>query len=262
MDLFSRNNSLIYYNNLLVWFQKNKLLSFSLVNNRKSEIVLGDETSENNITSMNISANGTITVCNNNKFINVVKIGNSNFELIGRYFHPKRFNISIYRQNKNEIIIGDKFGDLYALNTNSISSMIEKGSNSVSSDSGSDLENVQENDLNNELIPKIGHLSTVTCSIVSHDSKFLFTGNKCGKIWVSNIDHLEHTLSILCGHSNSISSLCEVNINDSSQNLIVSSSLDRKIKLWDYLDGTEVDSINLEVSHTSISNNVNNYFDS
>ncbi|KAJ1611268.1 hypothetical protein OIY81_1588 [Cryptosporidium canis] len=252
MDLLNRNNSLIYCNELLIWFQKNKLFSFSPISHKRSEIVLGDETPENNIISMNISGNGIITVGNNSKLINIVKIHHYGFELLGQYLHSKRLNISIYRQDKSEIIIGDKFGDLYSLSFNSTPSIIEQGCLQEVSVEDSDDDNMQESSLNVGLVPKTGHLSTITCSAIDDNNKFLFTGNKCGKIWVSNIDNLENTVSILCGHSDAVSSICEVNIDDTSHHFIVSSSFDRRIKLWNYLDGTEIDTVNLEVSYNSL----------
>ncbi|OII74647.1 Rab2 GTPase [Cryptosporidium ubiquitum] len=247
MDLFSSNNSLIYYNAQLIWFQKNKLFLFSLTNSQKAEIILGNEMVENAVVSMGISANGIIVACSNNKVIYIVRICHSNFELIGQYLHSKRLNTSIFKPDTNEIIIGDKFGDLYLININNIHSIPSNHCNLSSLESDSDEENLQNN-MAGGIIPKMGHLSAVTCSIASYDYKFLFTGNKCGKIWISNLNYLEHTFSILCGHSDAISSICELNLIDESHKLIVSSSLDKRIKLWDYLDGTELDSINLEYS--------------
>ncbi|KAL5370445.1 hypothetical protein CPHLJ_1g2050 [Cryptosporidium parvum] len=244
IDLISGNNSLFYYNDQLIWFQKNKLFSLSLVDYQQSEIALGNE--EDTLVSVNISMDGTATACSSNKVIYIIKICNFSFQLIGRFIHSKRLNISIFKPDTNEVIIGDKFGDLYLLNASSIHSAIKNGRNLPSFDNHSDSEELLNNDMADCIIPKMGHLSTVTCSIVSHDSKLLFTGNKCGKIWVSNIKHLENTLSILCGHGGAISSLCEVKIAEESSKLIISSSLDKRIKLWDYLYGTEIDSINLE----------------
>ena len=228
MDLISGNNSLFYYNDQLIWFQKNKLFSFSLVDYQQTEIALGNE--EDTLVSVNISMDGTVTACSSNKVIYII-------------------NISIFKPDTNEVIIGDKFGDLYLLNASSIHSAIKNGRNLPSFDNDSDSEEILNNDMADCIIPKMGHLSTVTCSIISYDSKLLFTGNKCGKIWVSNIKHLENTLSILCGHGDAISSLCEIKIAEESSKLIISSSLDKRIKLWDYLYGTEIDSINLEVSN-------------
>ncbi|KAH8584694.1 Rab2 GTPase [Cryptosporidium sp. chipmunk genotype I] len=246
MDLFSGNNSLFYYNGQLIWFQKNKLFLFSLVDHLQAEIALGDEISGNNIVSVNISMDGVLTACDNNKAVYLVKICHSNFELIGQYVHSKRLNISILKPDTNEVIIGDKFGDLYLINTASIHSTIKNGNNLSSLESDLDYEELLESNMIDFIIPKMGHLSTITCSIASKDFKILFTGNKCGKIWISNLKHLEHTFSILCGHGDAISSLCEVNLAGGSYNLIISSSLDRRIKLWDYLNGTEIDSINLK----------------
>ncbi|KAK9174397.1 WD domain G-beta repeat family protein [Cryptosporidium meleagridis] len=244
MDLSSRNNSLFYYNDQLIWFQKNKLFSFSLADYQQTEIALGNE--EDTLVSVNISTDGTATACSSNKLIYIVKICNFSFQLIGQFMHSKRLNISIFKPDTKEVIIGDKFGDLYLIDASSVHISIKNDRNLPSFDNDSDSEELLNSNMVDCKIPKMGHLSTVTCSIVSYNSKILFTGNKCGKIWVSNIKHLENTLSILCGHSDAISSLYEVKIAEESSHLIISSSLDKRIKLWDYLYGTEIDSMNLE----------------
>ncbi|KAH8739595.1 Rab2 GTPase [Cryptosporidium ryanae] len=240
------SGSLIYLNGHLTWFRNSKLYFFSISDRILSEWNLADCNNEDfEITSMNMSQDKLIAICCTNKCVYLSRLENFKFKLIGKYLHQKRVSNSIILSKTNEIIIFDKFGDAYLIPMN-----IFMPVNISDRNKNLELEfcNVDkaESDLDETIFPKMGHLSSITCSIKSQTLNCLFVGDKCGKIWVSNSKNLEHTISILCGHDNAITSLCEIILSEKSIGYLISCSVDKKIKIWNYIDSIEIDSIEIE----------------
>ncbi|KAF7457743.1 tRNA (guanine-N(7)-)-methyltransferase non-catalytic subunit WDR4 [Cryptosporidium felis] len=237
--------SLKYFKNKLIWFHGCRVYLFSIYENNRTEVKLFDESLESSIISMNISPVGIATICCNNKVVYLLRIEDCNLVLIGSYVHSKRAHISIYRPNNDDVLLCDKFGDLYLLNSSCfiLNPSHEMGLSLMESDFEDEAREIK---LANELNPITGHLSIVTCSMTSLNSKYIFTGNKCGKIWVSDFSNIENTISILCGHKDTISSLCEIVIPSRTYSFLITSSFDKSIKIWDYLKCEEIDSINME----------------
>ncbi|KAK6587893.1 hypothetical protein RS030_81325 [Cryptosporidium xiaoi] len=241
------SSSLFYFSDHLIWFIKSKLYLFSVFDKILTDQNLVDD-EDCEIISINISKDNLLTICCTNKFVYLVKLKDSRFIVVGKYLHQKRAVTSIRLSETNEIVLFDKFGDAYSIPITFFKvDYIYKKDKKQKIDEFCDV-NLMGNDSDETIFPKMGHLSSITCSVKSCILNYLFVGNKCGKIWVSNSMNLEHTISILCGHDDAITSLYEISLFSKSNSYLISCSLDKKIKIWNYSCSEEIDSIDIEVS--------------
>ncbi|OII71122.1 hypothetical protein cand_025380 [Cryptosporidium andersoni] len=241
-ELLSYGKMLVYSNNYLIWSNGSTLKAFSILNSETYQFKINGK-DNTFIKSIDTNLDGLILVCTDDRVVSLFNLGNSGFSLIGSYGHSKRVSIALFSFYNDEVIVTDKFGDMYIIPKYKFIKMEQEVVTRNSEDYYSDNEAGNQDHLN-IICPKMGHLSTITFAIRSLDNKLLYSGNKSGKVWISKLPDIQVTEAILCGHSDSISSICEVRLN--SETFIVTASADKSIKIWDIEKCEDIDSLDLE----------------
>ncbi|EEA07808.1 uncharacterized protein CMU_028820 [Cryptosporidium muris RN66] len=241
-ELLRYGKMLVYSNNYLIWSSGSTLKAFSILNSEAYQFKINSK-DDTFIKSIDTNLDGLILVCTDDRVVSLFNLGNSGFSLIGSYGHSKRVSIALFSFYNDEIIVTDKFGDMYIIPKCKFITMEQEVATRNSEDDYSDNEAGNQDRLN-IICPKMGHLSTITFAIRSLDNKLLYSGNKSGKVWISKLPYIQITEAILCGHSDSISSICEVRLN--SETFIVTASADKSIKIWDIEKCEDIDSLDFE----------------
>ncbi|XP_011299833.1 tRNA (guanine-N(7)-)-methyltransferase non-catalytic subunit WDR4 [Fopius arisanus] len=115
---------------------------------------------------------------------------------------------------KDDVIVADKSGDAYVFST------------SNPGNSG-------------DLI--LGHLSMLLDIVVSQDERFIITADRDEKIRISNFPNSYSIQSFCLGHTTFVSNILEL---PHDRRVLVSAGGDGTFRFWNYVDGTELKSVN------------------
>eukprot|EP01117_Protostelium_nocturnum_P016337 TRINITY_DN6445_c0_g1_i1.p1 TRINITY_DN6445_c0_g1~~TRINITY_DN6445_c0_g1_i1.p1 ORF type:complete len:367 (-),score=130.58 TRINITY_DN6445_c0_g1_i1:87-1187(-) len=143
----------------------------------------------------------------------------SNWKCVASRTHGKKISTvalgplnSEGNECKVQVLYSDKFGDIY----------------------GGPANNLEKTDLS------LGHCSSVCFMILSHDNKYLITCDRDEKIRVSNYPNTYDIESFCLGHTSLVSRLV---IPHQASNYLVSGGSDGTIRLWDYIKGIQLQTV-------------------
>lgn len=165
------------------------------------------------ITSVTFSEDGKyFCVCTNRKQLCIYK--RENLSLISNTTLVRAASKVKFTPN-NDIVIADKSGDAY------LYKMASKEENAGT------------------LI--LGHLSMLLDVLITYDNKYIITADRDEKIRVSQFPNAYNIESYCLGHTKFVSNISQL---PQDHNILISAGGDGAIKLWDYKNGRELDSIN------------------
>ncbi|KAI8979483.1 WD40-repeat-containing domain protein [Mycotypha africana] len=131
----------------------------------------------------------------------------------------KRINALDFDKNSTKIMAADKFGDVYCHPMKDHVDGEEK------------------------LNPIVGHVSMVTDMLLTPDEKYVITSDRDEHIRVSRYPNGYNIESFCLGHTDVVT---RIEILPWNENILVSSGGDCTVRIWDYLKGTEISSIDLK----------------
>ncbi|XP_069491757.1 tRNA (guanine-N(7)-)-methyltransferase non-catalytic subunit WDR4 isoform X2 [Ambystoma mexicanum] len=113
-------------------------------------------------------------------------------------------------------------------------------------DKSGDVYSFSVTDPQGEARLELGHLSMLLHLAVSPDDQYIITADRDEKVRVSLLAAPHNIVSFCLGHTEFVSQLL---VLPWAPDLLVSSSGDQTIKLWEYVTGREVQSCDLSTSH-------------
>ncbi|KAI7849575.1 WD40-repeat-containing domain protein [Circinella umbellata] len=153
------------------------------------------------------------------KKINVYDTSNWSLKL-SRVAH-KRVNSFQFNNDSTEIVIADKFGDVYAHPN----------------------KNQEDQKEAEKLEPIVGHVSMVTDMTLSKDEKFIVTSDRDEHIRVSRYPNGYNIENFCLGHSDVVT---YIQVFPWDESLLISAGGDNTIRVWEFLKGKEVQSLNIK----------------
>ncbi|CAM0138871.1 hypothetical protein VKS41_006329 [Umbelopsis sp. WA50703] len=137
---------------------------------------------------------------------------------------PKRVNALHFTRDGKTIVEADKFGDVYCFPTE------------IPAD---DLSNKKDEQQKHK--PIVGHVSMVTDMVLSADEKYVITADRDEHIRVSRYPNGYNIESFCMGHTDVVTN---VRLVPWSPHHLVSAGGDCTLKLWDFVAGKELQSLN------------------
>ena len=121
-----------------------------------------------------------------------------------------------------ELIVADKFGDVYTFNLNQ---------NEEKEVSGCSL--------------LLGHVSMIMDITLSPDQKYILTSDRDEKIRVSHYPRAFNIQSFLLGHKDLVSSMCFLPNPGNERPYLVSAAGDNSVMAWNYMTGEFLSQLSL-----------------
>ncbi|KAG2183167.1 hypothetical protein INT43_006162 [Umbelopsis isabellina] len=137
---------------------------------------------------------------------------------------PKRVNALHFTRDGKTIVEADKFGDVYCFPT-------ELPADDVPANG----------DEQQKHKPIVGHVSMVTDMVLSDDERYVITADRDEHIRISRYPNGYNIESYCLGHTDVVTN---VRIVPWSTNLLVSAGGDCTVRLWDFVTGKELQSLN------------------
>ncbi|KAI8378208.1 WD40-repeat-containing domain protein [Choanephora cucurbitarum] len=135
----------------------------------------------------------------------------------------KRINALQFNNDSTQIVVADKFGDVYCHPIK---------------------ETVKEDKKDDEkLKPIVGHVSMVTDMLLTPDEKYVVTSDRDEHIRVSRFPNGYNIESFCLGHTDVITS---IKLLPWKTDVLVSAGGDGTVRLWDYLKGSCLQTIDLK----------------
>ncbi|KAH3678960.1 hypothetical protein WICMUC_001328 [Wickerhamomyces mucosus] len=187
----------------------NYIRSLKLSNDEKSLIIITDSDKSGIVFKLDLS---------NKNNGNILK-------LIKRQPFPKRPNVIVTSNDDSEIVMGDKFGDVYKIQIN----------------------DPELKKLDSESDPLLGHVSMLTDLIVTkqdNDQEFIITTDRDEHIRISKFPSSFIIDKFLFGHESFISNIVIPKFNNNQ--LLISGGGDNFITLWNWVKGEELDRFQLD----------------
>jgi len=159
-----------------------------------------------NISCSAVSSNSNLlALCDESKQVTLWKLPEA--ELISQRNLQRRATRALFTQDSKGLLVADKSGDVYLFST--------------------------EKEKEGELL--LGHLSMLLDLRITLDSKFVITADRDEKIRVSNFPNSYNIHNYCLGHGDFVTSLGIL-----SEDLLLSGSGDGTVRVWRFLEGTEV----------------------
>jgi len=159
-----------------------------------------------NISCSAVSPNSNLlALCDESKQVTLWKLPEA--ELISQRNLQRRATRALFTQDSKGLLVADKSGDVYLFST--------------------------EKEKEGELL--LGHLSMLLDLRITLDSKFVITADRDEKIRVSNFPNSYNIHNYCLGHGDFVTSLGIL-----SEDLLLSGSGDGTVRVWRFLEGTEV----------------------
>jgi len=159
-----------------------------------------------NISCSAVSSNSNLlALCDESKQVTLWKLPEA--ELIGQRNLQRRATRALFTQDSKGLLVADKSGDVYLFST--------------------------EKEKEGELL--LGHLSMLLDLRITLDSKFVITADRDEKIRVSKFPNSYNIHNYCLGHGDFVTSLGIL-----SEDLLLSGSGDGTVRVWRFLEGTEV----------------------
>ncbi|KAI9248000.1 WD40-repeat-containing domain protein [Phascolomyces articulosus] len=133
----------------------------------------------------------------------------------------KRINSFQFNHASTEIIIADKFGDVYAHPN----------------------KNQEDQKEAEKLEPIVGHVSMVTDMTLSKDEKFIVTSDRDEHIRVSRYPNGYNIETFCLGHKDVVT---YIQLLPWNEGLLISAGGDNTVRVWDFLKGKEIQSLNIK----------------
>ena len=146
-----------------------------------------------------------LALCDESKQVTLWKLPEA--ELISQRNLQRRATRALFTQDSKGLLVADKSGDVYLFST--------------------------EKEKEGELL--LGHLSMLLDLRITLDSKFVITADRDEKIRVSNFPNSYNIHNYCLGHGDFVTSLGIL-----SEDLLLSGSGDGTVRVWRFLEGTEV----------------------
>jgi len=146
-----------------------------------------------------------LALCDESKRVTLWKLPEA--ELIGQRNLLRRATRALFTQDSKGLLVADKSGDVYLFST--------------------------EKEKEGELL--LGHLSMLLDLRITLDSKFVITADRDEKIRVSKFPNSYNIHNYCLGHGDFVTSLGIL-----SEDLLLSGSGDGTVRVWRFLEGTEV----------------------
>jgi len=165
-----------------------------------------DITESSNISCSAVCPNNNLlALCDESKQVTLWKLPEA--ELISQRNLQRRATRALFTQDSKGLLVADKSGDVYLFST--------------------------EKEKEGELL--LGHLSMLLDLRITLDSKFVITADRDEKIRVSNFPNSYNIHNYCLGHGDFVTSLGIL-----SEDLLLSGSGDGTVRVWRFLEGTEV----------------------
>jgi len=159
-----------------------------------------------NISCSAVSSNSNLlALCDESKQVTLWKLPEA--ELISQRNLQRRATRALFTQDSKGLLVADKSGDVYLFST--------------------------EKEKEGELL--LGHLSMLLDLRITLDSKFVITADRDEKIRVSNFPNSYNIHNYCLGHGDFVTSLGIL-----SEDFLLSGSGDGTVRVWRFLEGTEV----------------------
>jgi len=159
-----------------------------------------------NISCSAVSSNSNLlALCDESKQVTLWKLPEA--ELISQRNLQRRATRALFTQDSKGLLVADKSGDVYLFST--------------------------EKEKEGELL--LGHLSMLLDLRITLDSKFVITADRDEKIRVSKFPNSYNIHNYCLGHGDFVTSLGIL-----SEDLLLSGSGDGTVRVWRFLEGTEV----------------------
>jgi len=165
-----------------------------------------DITESSNISCSAVCPNNNLlALCDESKQVTLWKLPEA--ELISQRNLQRRATRALFTQDSKGLLVADKSGDVYLFST--------------------------EKEKEGELL--LGHLSMLLDLRITLDSKFVITADRDEKIRVSKFPNSYNIHNYCLGHGDFVTSLGIL-----SEDLLLSGSGDGTVRVWRFLEGTEV----------------------
>jgi len=151
------------------------------------------------------SDSNLLALCDESKQVTLWKLPEA--ELISQRNLQRRATRALFTQDSKGLLVADKSGDVYLFST--------------------------EKEKEGELL--LGHLSMLLDLRITLDSKFVITADRDEKIRVSKFPNSYNIHNYCLGHGDFVTSLGIL-----SEDLLLSGSGDGTVRVWRFLEGTEV----------------------
>ncbi|KAI8145258.1 WD40-repeat-containing domain protein [Fennellomyces sp. T-0311] len=132
----------------------------------------------------------------------------------------KRVNALQFNNAATEIVVADKFGDVYA--------------HPAVAGEGKEDE---------KLAPIVGHVSMTTDMTLSKDEKFIITADRDEHIRVSRYPNGYNIESFCLGHTDVVTN---IRLLPWDESLLISAGGDNTVRVWDYLKGKELQNFSIK----------------
>ncbi|CAO3616772.1 unnamed protein product [Cunninghamella blakesleeana] len=163
---------------------------------------------------VSFNADGTLFVSTgDDKEIRVYDTENE-WKIVSSQFAAKRVNAVQFSKDGKQIIVADKFGDVYC---HPITPSEEK------------------------LAPIVGHVSMLTDVVLSNDQKYVITADRDEHIRVSRFPNGYNIETFCLGHTDVITI---IRLLPWDTNILISAGGDNTIRTWDFVKGKEIQSLN------------------
>ncbi|CAO3619215.1 unnamed protein product [Cunninghamella echinulata] len=139
----------------------------------------------------------------------------NNWQLLSSQPATKRVNAIQFSKNGSQIIVADKFGDVYC--------------HPVTPSEGQ------------KLSPIVGHVSMLTDVVLSDDEKYVITADRDEHIRVSRFPNGYNIETFCLGHTDVITF---IRLLPWDKSVLISAGGDNTIRSWDYVKGKEIQSLN------------------
>ncbi|QNP98792.1 YALIA101S05e05248g1_1 [Yarrowia lipolytica] len=196
-------------------------------------------TSVSHVRSLQLSKGGKYLLATTDETKSLVLLDPTTLEVIKKVQYPKRPSAVATDKEDLNIVLGDKFGDVYG-------------------ESVEDLLKV-EGELKDE--PVLGHVSMLTALELGYDSKdrpYVISADRDEHIRISRFP-ASHVIEQFCfGHQQFVSSLL---INDLDASILFSAGGDDEIFVWDWLNGKQLQKLSLREHVESYLNEAHIYVD-
>ncbi|KAG5366973.1 tRNA (guanine-N(7)-)-methyltransferase non-catalytic subunit TRM82 [Yarrowia sp. B02] len=196
-------------------------------------------TSVSHVRSLQLSKGGKYLLATTDETKSLVLLDPTSLEVIKKVQYPKRPSAVATDKEDANVVLGDKFGDVYGESVEDLLKM--------------------EGELKDE--PVLGHVSMLTALELGYDSKdrpYVISADRDEHIRISRFP-AAHVIEQFCfGHQQFVSSLL---INDLDGSILFSAGGDDEIFVWDWLNGKQLQKLSLREHIENYLNEAHIYVD-